>query len=275
MKMHSTLICDTFLSPQSIRLGRFVRNIDEPQSDFFDADCEIPSDSILIKHQHRYNEVQRDAKERSFTATLTSLLSTSRTKRNKTSIQVSTDQVKTYQLSNSGSWFKSAVKSEAARERINESIDDGDDIYLIVGYHTITDARIVEGIVDEASTSAWLKLPVGEALATAGIVVPLGNLVDPGFGVQNSHQQGTHRRFVAVGEQVCAVQYRKVRFKWFSSRDLEKSSLDKINCWKVYWSVRGQEIGTNDVLEVDLQEDLDLENEDHERHMYGEEQFFI
>lgn len=273
--MHSTLICRTFLSPESIRLGRFVRNIDEPQSDFLDPDCNVTPDSVIVKSHLRYEEVQQNAKDKSFTALLTSLVSTSRTKCNNACTQVSTEQVKTYQLSNSGSWFKSAVKSEAVREWIKESIDQGDDIYVIVGYHTMTDARIIEGVVDAADTSAWLQLPVGEALATAGVVAPLGSMADPGVGVKNFHQQGVHRRFVAVGEQVCAVQYRKVRFKWFSSRDLDKTSLEKNNRWKVYWSVRGQEIGTNDVVEADLEEELELEDDDYERHVYGKEQFLI
>jgi hypothetical protein len=78
---------------------------------------------------------------------------------------------------------------------------------------------------------------------------------------------------VAVGEQVCTVQYRKVRFKWFSSSDLDKTSLEKNSRWKVYWNVRGQENGTNDVVEADLQEDLELE--DHERYVYDTEQFLI
>jgi hypothetical protein len=273
--MHSTLICRTFLSLESIRLGRFVRNIDEPQSDFLDADWNVPLDSVIVKSHLRYEEVQQDAQNKSFTAMLTSLVSASRTKCNNTRTQVSTDQVKTYQLTNSGSWFKSTVKSEAVREWIKESIDIGDDIFVIVGYHTMTDARIIEGVVDAADTSAWLQLPVGEALATAGVVAPLGNMADLGGGVKNFRQQGVHRRFVAVGEQVCAVQYRKVRFKWFSSRDLDKISLEKNNCWKVYWNVRGQEIGTNNVVEADLQEELELENDNHERHVYGTEQFLI
>lgn len=125
----------------------------------------------------------------------------------------------------------------------------GDDIFVIVGYHTMTDARIIEGVVDAADASAWLQFPVGEVLLAAGVVVPLGILADPGFEVNNSSQQGVLGRFVAVGEQVCAVQYRKVRFKWFSSRDLDKVSLEKNNRWKVYLNVRGQEIGANDMVE--------------------------
>ncbi|KAJ5820531.1 hypothetical protein N7474_006122 [Penicillium riverlandense] len=271
--MHSTLICGTFLSSESIRLGRFVRNIDEPQQDFLDPDCNVPLTSVIVKPHLHFEGVQHNAKDKSFTAMLTSLVSTSRTKRNDAYTQISTDQVITYQLSNSGSWFKSAVKSEAVHGWLNESIEQGDDIYVVVGYHTMRDARIIEGVANSADTSAWLKLPVGEALATAGVGMPLGSVADPAVEAQNFHQEAVQRRFVAVGEQVCAVQYRKVRFKWFSSRDLDKTSLEKNSRWKVYWNVRGQEIGTNDVVEADLQDELELE--DHERYVYDTEQFLI
>ncbi|KAJ5772186.1 hypothetical protein N7520_002715 [Penicillium odoratum] len=273
--MQSTLICRTFLSRESIRLGRFVRNIDEPQADFLDAELDIPRNSVIVKSHLHFEEVQQNLQDKSFTATLSSLVSASRSKYNHASTQVSTEQVKTYQLSNSGSWFRSTLKSEAVREWIKDAIDMGDDIFVIVGYHTMTDARIIEGVVDAADASAWLQLPVGEALLAAGVVAPLGDLVDPGFGVNNCSQRGVLRRFVAVGEQVCAVQYRKVRFKWFSSRDLDKVSLEKNNRWKVYWNVRGQEIGANDVVEVDLQEELELEDDSHERHAFSTEQFLI
>lgn len=99
----------------------------------------------------------------------------------------------------------------------------------------MTDASIIEGVVDAADASARLQLPVGEALLAAGVVAPLENLADLGFGVNHSSQQGVFRRFVAVGEHVCAVQYRKVRFKWFSSHDLDKVSLEKNNRWNVCW----------------------------------------
>ena len=75
--------------------------------------------------------------------------------------------------------FKSAVKTEDTRKWINQAIDQGDDIYVVVGYHTMIDAKIVVGAELTSEISAWLKLPVTEALATAGVMVPLGDMGDP------------------------------------------------------------------------------------------------
>jgi hypothetical protein len=131
----TTLIYHTFLSVESIRLGRLVRNVDVPHSDYVDPDCDLRPDSVIIKPHLRYEEVQQSTTDKSFTALLARLVSASRTKRNKAYTQVTTDRVTTYQLGNSGMWFKSAIKMETTQEWIKESIDQGDDIYVVVGYH--------------------------------------------------------------------------------------------------------------------------------------------
>jgi len=258
----TTLIYHTFLSVESIRLGRLVRNVDEPQSDYLDPDCDLRSESVIITPHLRYEEVQQSMTDKSLTAVLTRLMSASCARRNKAYTQVTTDRVTTYQLGNSGSWFKSAIKTETAREWIKESIDQGDDIYVVVGYHTMLDAQVVEGAADALESSGQLGLPVTEvALAATGVMVPLGDIADPRVAGNNIKKQGIQRQFVADGEQICAVQYRKVRFKWFSSRDLDAALLEKDTRWKMCWNIRGQEIGTNDVVEVDLHDELEIEGD--------------
>jgi hypothetical protein len=265
-----TFIRHAFLPIESIRLGRFVRNLNEPQSDYLDPDCQ-PRREPITKPHLQYGELQQTAADKNLAALLTRLLSASWTKRRKEYTQVTTDQVTTYQLDNSGAWFKEAIKMQTTREWIKESIDQGDDIYIVVGYYTMFDAVVVEGSAESVGSSAKLEMPVTASLAAAGVVVPLDNVLDPGVAGSNINQRGIQRRFVASGEQVCAVQYRKVRFKWFSSRDLDKAFLERESRWKMYSNIRGQEIGTNDVVEVDLEDDLELDNdyEEHKSQTYG------
>ena len=269
----TTLIRGTFLPLESVQLGRFVLNVDEPLSDYLDPDCDFRPE-VVIKPHLRYEEVQQSTTNKTFTAVLTRLVSASRTKRNKRYTQVTTDRVTTYQLGNSGSWFKDAIKTEITRKWIEQSIDQGDDIYVVVGYDTMLDAQIVEGAGEAVGSSAQLEMPVTPALAAAGIMVPLGDIADPGVTGNNLSKQGIQRRFVATGEQICAVQYRKVRFRWFSSRDLDTAVLEKENRWKMYWNIRGQEIGTNDVVEVDLQDELELQG-DREKYTSEREDDFL
>jgi hypothetical protein len=76
----TTLIYHTFLSADSIRLGRLVRNVDEPQSDYLDPDCDLRPESVIIKPHLRYEEVQQSTADKSLTAVLTRLISASRTR---------------------------------------------------------------------------------------------------------------------------------------------------------------------------------------------------
>lgn len=163
---------------------------------------------------------------------------------------------------------------EATRKWIEQAIAQGDDIYLVVGYYTTVDAQIVQGGAIATNSSARLDVPVAASLAAAGVVVPMTDLLDAGFAGHNRHDERVQRRFVATGEQVCAVQYRKVRFKWFSSHDLAKAALDRDNRWKVYWNVRSQETRKDDVLEADLQDELELEN-DHEKSYSETEEIYF
>jgi hypothetical protein len=58
-------------------------------------------------------------------------------------------------------------------------------------------------------------------------------------------------------KQIRAIQYRKVDFEWFRSRDLDRASLEKSSRWKIYWGTRdeeysGDEEDADDVLEAKL-----------------------
>ena len=52
---------------------------------------------------------------------------------------------------------------------------------------------------------------------------------------------------------------------------VDKAFLERESRWKMYSKIRGQEIGTNDVVEVDLEDDLDLDDDydEHKSETYG------
>ena len=81
------------------------------------------------------------------------------------------------------------------------------------------------------------------------------------------HESSTSRstQYVAPGEQVYAVQYRKVQFQWFSSRTVDNAELEKGCRWKVYTNYRSVSEDTeNDVVEATLGEGLCEGDRGHE-----------
>jgi len=257
----NVVIGQTFLPLESVKLGRFVLNLREPHQDYLDPFCEFQAE-VIGKTHLRHEEAQQNSTDKSFVAALTRLAAISRSKRNKTHNKITTDKVTTYQLDNSGSWFKNTVRAEATQRWINEAIHQGHDIYLVVGYHTMVDAQIIEGIFAAEESSARLELPVTVPLAAVGAVSSTSNMADPSVAGHSQGDQCVQRRFVATGEQIIAVQYRKVCFKWFSSRDLDSAGLEKDNRWEYFYrnkhkTNRGE---TKDVLEADLRDELGWED---------------
>lgn len=255
--LRNVVFRQNFLPLESIQLGRLVLNVDEPQQDYFDPPCDQEPE-VIVTHQTGYSGTQQTAADRNLTAVLTYLVSASRRRRSRTFTEVTSDRATTYRLGNSGLWFKNAVKADATRNWIEQAMDDGDSIYMVVGYHTLMDARIVEGVATTSATIAQIQVPL--SIATTDVPAPIGHIANPGIASHQQQGQRVQRQFVATGERICAVQYRKVRYRWFSSRD-RGAELAKGTQWKMDWDIRGQGGGSNDILETELQDELELEDD--------------
>ncbi|KAB5572285.1 hypothetical protein GE09DRAFT_956676, partial [Coniochaeta sp. 2T2.1] len=72
-----------------------------------------------------------------------------------------------------------------------------------------------------------ITVPVGLSLAAAGAIVPFGRALDPSA----AGSDGTQSQFVAPGEHICAVQYRKICHQWLSSKHIDKARLSEVRQW--------------------------------------------
>jgi len=258
----SILLAQLFLPQSAVKLGRFVTNVNEPHRDYHDPNTSR-NFSIVEKVETDYDGVDTLTNHRNFASELTSFLSSSFSRRAKTSIRITTNQVKTYYLDNNGQWFRNTVQSEDVRMWIERTIDEGEDIYIVVGYHTILDARITEQSGEQTDSSGKVVLPISAAMAAmaaTGVVVPFGNIADPGLAGASGRTEDQQRQFVARGERIIAVQYRKLRFRWFSSKNVvDKVTLAKETQWKRYDRPRYLQSDGADMVEVELDDDLALE----------------
>ncbi|KAI9764066.1 MAG: hypothetical protein M1840_008870 [Geoglossum simile] len=171
----------------------------------------------------------------SIASQLTGFLSSSFSKRLKASIRITADQSKTYYLNNAGQCFRDAVKSQATRKWIERTIDEGEAIYVLGG---------------QSAVGGTLAVLVSTALTASGVV-------DPGR-IEDEQQQ-----FIAPAEQIYAVQYRKVCWKWFSSNKVDEITLAKKAWWKPYDGVRNLKGEPEDMIEVELEDEIALEG-DHD-----------
>jgi hypothetical protein len=140
------------------------------------------------------------------------------------------------------------------RKWVEKIVNQGDDIYVIVGFHTVSNARIVQESVLGREVAGQIKSSLGLILAAISAVAPLGNIVDPHVNGHHQVIEGGQIQFVAPGEQICALQYRKVCHRWLSSRRIDKAFLSKNPRWVSYERYRDDEEGEEDIIEAETME---------------------
>jgi hypothetical protein len=151
----------------------------------------------------------------------------------------------TYLLDNAGTFFKHMrEKDEKARAFLRDAAEEGlDCVYLVVGYKTVLDASFRTVAVAGTET----------VLSAATAAAAIGQ----GLGGSHSHEND----FTAPGEQVYAIQYRKISFKWYWRKDIDKASL-KESRWLELGGVRGDgDEEDEEVIEL-LLSDLDTSGGD-------------
>jgi tetratricopeptide (TPR) repeat protein len=255
----SILLPQFFLPPSAVSLGRFVLSLDHPHQDFHDPTSNTSPD-FIEKVQTQYESLHHSAKHQNVASQLTTFLSSSFAKRLKASVRITADEARTYYLTNAGQWFRDAVKSQETREWIERTIDEGEDIYVIVAYHTLVNARILEQLGGQSSAGGDLAIPVSTALTASGVVVPF-DMADPGLSGFRGRLEDEQRQFMAPGEQIYAVQYRKVSWRLFSRNKMDKMTLGTKAWWEIYDGPRNPQGEPEDMLEVELEDEIAIEGE--------------
>ncbi|KAH7109974.1 hypothetical protein EDB81DRAFT_736394, partial [Dactylonectria macrodidyma] len=163
------------------------------------------------------------------------------------------------QLRDPVTYFRSVCCEAGARawleeESLRPSYEHGrrgGQVYLVCGFKTLTDASVSHSSKKSRSTDVSADGVVA-SIATAAAGVPLPVPGDLGAAVRRGNGSGETLAYTAPGERVFAVQYRRIRFAWFSSRSVDSAYLEKDNRWKSMIASRSEEGEEEDGIEVDL-----------------------
>jgi len=241
----TTWISNRFLSKDAVQLGRLVLNAEHPEQDFFSLHPLSPADdSVATIKLETFQDTLIQSDGSQFRTFLMKHLSMTFdiTDHSITAVDAATCQ--TSQLKNSGEYFRDLCKDASARQWIERAIRRRKDIYLVVGIKTLTDPIVTHSQQRSTNNSADIKIPVKQVPSAIG----------PGFGFGGSRTNdfGQDSCCKGVGEQVYSVQYRKIRFEKFSSRDVDRTFLENGNRWKLFVSRRGEEDGYDDIIDLEL-----------------------
>ncbi len=72
---------------------------------------------------------------------------------------------------------------------------------------------------------------------------------------------GAQSQYTAPGEQVCALEYRKICYGWLPSKHIDKAQLSNVRQWPLMDRARDEEDGEDDIIEVKSSEVPSLEGE--------------
>lgn len=250
----TSLLARLLLPSESVRLGRYVLNPLEPHEDFLDPECS-PNARPMKLSMTEYTAVQGQSKDSELGASIGALLDSSNlhSKFRMRATETATSEI--HVLPNSRIWFKATLEHEPNREWLEEAVESGAKVYLIVGYQMVLDAQISDQVGRHQRNNNSAQVPVVEAATAAlGGVSISGDMINPGFRANFGTTDSFGSTFTAPGIQVCAVQYRMVKFKWWSSCNVDRATLEKGSRWLVHGQLRGQEGGLNDVMEAYISE---------------------
>lgn len=248
--MSTTSVFQASLLPLSaVQLGRLIVNIKAPHEEYVDPPAPNPPE-VTKNTQHNFTELRTSSNAFKLRGRLTQLLSASYEHESKHQIDLSAKIAYTYALCNSRAWFEAACAQQSIRRWLQGAIEDGDSVYLVTGYHTVVDARFATGRSSTGMDRQEISMPIN-ATGLPGV-----QGMDMTAGMDTSHKlcRGFARTFEAPGEQVYALQYRKIVFRWFSSRKIDKATLRE-NQWRVYAGrgpANNDSDGDSDILEASL-----------------------
>jgi hypothetical protein len=267
---YSSFICPELIPVESVQVGRLVLDVKEPCEDYLDPAFEFQTEVLVEPQSPSEEEVQPSTEANTFTGFLARLTSTAFTRRKNIATKITTHRVTTYNLANPEIWFKNAIQEDNTREWVEQAIRQRDDIYVVLGYHTMLDVDVLEA----GSGDGWKVSAISSSREQGGSVSS-ESAANPGFSSDENNPQSFQRHFRASGEQICALRYGKVRIQWLSSRELDDKVLEEGNRWRISWNVRGHQTGINDVVDANIRDDLELEDA-LERYTFGKQgDFFL
>lgn len=255
------------LPVDAVQLGTFVQNVQDPIQEFFDLASTEPQlvPDVVKSPVINYASYINNAGSASLKAILTEYLTASVSGAAEQSTHLAAVRAMHYQVRNSDSWFEKVCSTNSAREWLEKKFGGGKKIYLLVGFKTMFDSRLVSQDSQSKNAQTTAKMP-GDAMTG----LPMG--LDAGVSGAMKRSAKAFLTFNAPGERIWALQYRRIDFNFFSSRKVDNAFLEGGPRWHII-SERGAD-DDEDIIEAVVEDDLHLPS-DLDTAASGEETFVL
>ena len=112
-------------------------DVKEPQGGYNDPP--EPFNTLPPYDSKFFNDTVNDQKAVTLAGYLTKIFAASHTSSSGIDINMKSSSCRTY---NSSTWYRKACKDEKTREWLNEQFENASDVFLIVGYQTLFNAKV-------------------------------------------------------------------------------------------------------------------------------------
>ena len=224
-----------------------------------------PSPLIHVHVQSDFTTHLTSGTSSRFTTHLTRLLSVANNHVKSSSLHLAAVESRTYELRNPEQHLAEVCKTAEARAWLQRRVERGGKSYVVTGLRTFLDARLCRYKQSTLGLEGGVSIPTAEII-TASVGAPLlgslvgGELLDVGVGADSSKSEGQRQTFIAPGEQIYALCYREITFKWFEKKNVDSAFLKESNRWVMMDDSRS--VGSGDeeeVVEVNLREEGDAD----------------
>jgi len=211
-----------YRSRKSHRMDKFI--IAFIRQDFCpSAHVSLTKADITVNSSFRIHDILDKSKGTRFYLRLTKFLTSLYKTKNATLFAVVATEGRSYMLLNSHLHLGRICKDQVTRDWLETVIKEGWEAYMIVGIHTVKDAEVAHNHRNAFETKVSTQLPVDTLAAPGASTIAPGNIIDVDAAAKKWRAIGETSSFVAPGEQGIAIQYCKLKFKWFSSRTFESA----------------------------------------------------
>ncbi|RSL57488.1 hypothetical protein CEP54_008278 [Fusarium duplospermum] len=246
------VFCSGYLTLKSSTIGRLVIDVRNPGDDFCPAtDDALPEHEVEPRHFDTVRAARSTAANAGLGAKLTQLFTADLSLEGSNSDELDTRKVTRYHLLQHQSYFRKLCAGKATREWMETAIQDSP-LFLVVGLITVQDAEAQAERQRQGQAAVSGEVPVGEA---AGIPDPEG-VTNVGMNLHGGGSSGQSISFIAPGERVIGVRYRKLKFRMLKKKSVDTASLENnSNRWEMFTG--GDRASEEDIIEADFEDELE------------------
>lgn len=258
------------LPSNSLRLGSLVLDIEDPLAGRFEAVGWTPKAIESVLQDYARTSSRGDGT--GLDVFLTDLFTVGGRMDKSMSVDLRCSSMTSNQLDDTRACFEALFARDEVRKWVQSRIEEegpfGFKLYLVVSIHTVKDIKITVSAARSWEARTSITVPVTAIVGDPSVLFgsPLGN---PGISATMDTNKADSQSF-NVDEMIYAVQYRRIKMRWFRSKQVEKDFfLDKKTRWQTIEGTRGGGSAGDrvreDILDVDLCDGLvDSEDDDEE-----------